>query len=88
VVFVLSGIWHGAGWNFAIWGTVHGTCLIINRLFSKEYTLPTFAAWLLAFLAAMWAWLGFYEVRSDSLGLQIKEWSTWRQNELRALAAR
>jgi hypothetical protein len=27
-------------------------------------------------------------LRSDSLGLQIKEWSTWRQNELRALAAR
>jgi len=31
---VLSGIWHGAGWNFAVWGTMHGTFLIINRLFS------------------------------------------------------
>ena len=72
VVFVLSGIWHGAGWNFAIWGTVHGTYLIINRLFSKKYTLPAFAAWLLTFLAAMWAWLGFYEVRSDALLAKMK----------------
>ena len=33
VVFVLSGIWHGANWTFLIWGAVHGILLIIeNRL--------------------------------------------------------
>lgn len=72
VVFVLSGIWHGAGWNFVIWGTMHGIYLVINRLFSKKYALPTFVAWLLTFLAAMWAWLGFYEVRNDALLAKLK----------------
>ena len=72
VVFVLSGIWHGAGWNFVIWATMHGIYLVINRLFSKKYALPTFVAWLLTFLAVMWAWLGFYEVRSDALLAKLK----------------
>lgn len=33
VVFALSGIWHGASWTFLIWGLLHGTALVIERLF-------------------------------------------------------
>jgi alginate O-acetyltransferase complex protein AlgI len=37
IVFVLSGIWHGASWNFVIWGALHGGFqllgLTINRMF-------------------------------------------------------
>ena len=32
VVMLLGGLWHGAGWNFALWGALHGTYLIINHL--------------------------------------------------------
>jgi alginate O-acetyltransferase complex protein AlgI len=31
-VFVLCGLWHGASWNFAIWGLFHGLFLILERL--------------------------------------------------------
>jgi alginate O-acetyltransferase complex protein AlgI len=31
VVFVLSGLWHGASWAFVIWGGLHGTYLIVER---------------------------------------------------------
>lgn len=31
-VFVLTGFWHGASWNFLIWGLMHGLFLIIERL--------------------------------------------------------
>jgi alginate O-acetyltransferase complex protein AlgI len=31
IVFLLSGLWHGASWNFVIWGGLHGTFLIIGR---------------------------------------------------------
>lgn len=31
-VFLLCGLWHGASWNFAIWGALHGSFLIIERL--------------------------------------------------------
>ena len=32
-VFVISGFWHGAAWNFIIWGAFHGIFLIMDRLF-------------------------------------------------------
>jgi alginate O-acetyltransferase complex protein AlgI len=32
VVFFLCGLWHGASWNFVIWGLFHGTFLVIERL--------------------------------------------------------
>jgi alginate O-acetyltransferase complex protein AlgI len=33
LVFLLSGLWHGAGWNFIIWGALHGLFLTLDRLF-------------------------------------------------------
>jgi alginate O-acetyltransferase complex protein AlgI len=33
VVFILSGFWHGAGWNFIIWGTLHAFFLIAHIIF-------------------------------------------------------
>jgi alginate O-acetyltransferase complex protein AlgI len=31
-VFLISGIWHGAGWTFVVWGLLHGTYLVVGRL--------------------------------------------------------
>lgn len=36
-VFLVTGIWHGAGWNFIIWGLIHGTFIIIERLFLGKW---------------------------------------------------
>jgi alginate O-acetyltransferase complex protein AlgI len=33
VVFLISGFWHGAAWNFVIWGAFHGLFLIADRIF-------------------------------------------------------
>jgi alginate O-acetyltransferase complex protein AlgI len=33
LVFLLSGLWHGAAWGFVIWGAYHGFFLVIERLF-------------------------------------------------------
>ncbi|MGI9077813.1 MAG: MBOAT family O-acyltransferase [Gemmatimonadaceae bacterium] len=30
-VFLLSGLWHGAGWTFVVWGAIHGLVLIVER---------------------------------------------------------
>lgn len=32
VVFLLSGLWHGAGWNFVLWGAYHGIFLVLERM--------------------------------------------------------
>jgi alginate O-acetyltransferase complex protein AlgI len=33
ICFVLSGLWHGASWNFVVWGCLHGVALMIDRAF-------------------------------------------------------
>lgn len=36
VVFLLSGLWHGASWNFVLWGAFHGLFLVLDRLFLQS----------------------------------------------------
>ena len=35
IVFLVTGIWHGAGWNFIVWGMIHGVFIILERLVSE-----------------------------------------------------
>lgn len=44
VVWMLTGIWHGASWNFVIWGLLFGIILIIEKVFLGKYIekWPTF----------------------------------------------
>lgn len=37
IVWFLTGFWHGASWNFVIWGLYFGIILIIEKLFLKKY---------------------------------------------------
>ncbi len=37
IVFLCTGIWHGASWNFIFWGCTHGILIIIERLFLLKY---------------------------------------------------
>lgn len=36
MVFIISGFWHGAGWNFVLWGLIHGICQILEKA-SRHY---------------------------------------------------
>ncbi len=35
IVFLLSGLWHGAGWTYIIWGCLHGIFVVIDNLLKK-----------------------------------------------------
>ena len=37
VVWFLTGLWHGAAWNFIIWGLYYGIILLVEKLFLKKY---------------------------------------------------
>jgi len=72
VVFIVSGIWHGAGWNFMLWGAMHGAFLVINRKLGRRVRLPGVVAWLLTMLASYGAWLGFYETNPTALAAKLR----------------
>lgn len=37
LTMLIGGFWHGASWNFIIWGSVHGLGLIVNKLWTKLF---------------------------------------------------
>lgn len=59
IVFFLTGLWHGASWNFVVWGLMHGTVMTIERLgFDKVLKrLPSLVrhVYLLAVVLTTWA---------------------------------
>ena len=64
VTMLLGGLWHGASWNFVIWGAMHGIALVIERMLGltgKEGVrrLPPVIAWLITFHFVCFAWVFF-----------------------------
>lgn len=53
LVFLLSGLWHGASWNFVLWGAYHGLFLVIERLLGVGGRTVDFRSPVLRSLAAV-----------------------------------
>ena len=59
---VLGGLWHGASWNFVIWGAIHGAWLALERAAGKDSLyrgLPRPLRVALTFLVVLVAWVFF-----------------------------
>ncbi len=66
VVFLISGLWHGAAWTFVLWGAFHGLFLVLDRLFllkiyKKIGKVPSI---FITFIITMVGWVLF---RADTL---------------------
>lgn len=59
MVFLLSGLWHGASWNFVIWGAWHGLMLTIGRYTKIFKILPGGPSTGLTFILVMLGWVWF-----------------------------
>lgn len=61
LVFLISGLWHGASWNFVIWGAFHGVFLILDRLFLLKLLdrMGPVLSTLFTFLVVMFGWVFF-----------------------------
>ncbi len=67
IVFFISGLWHGASWNFVLWGLFHGTFLILDRLFMRDVLkkMGRVPSVVLTFLVVVLGWVLF---RAETLG--------------------
>ena len=71
LTMLLGGLWHGAGWNFLIWGGLHGLYLCVNHLWQGwrgvrgEWPRPRNQvagerrSWAITFFAVVIAWVFF-----------------------------
>lgn len=70
IVWTLTGLWHGASWNFLLWGLYYGVLLILEKLFLGKVLakLPKLLRQLITFLAAALGWGIFYFTDFSALG--------------------
>lgn len=65
IVFLISGIWHGAGWTFVVWGICHGIGVMIHRIWKKKgYSMPSWLGMFITFFFINILWVLF---RADNI---------------------
>ena len=71
IVFLLTGLWHGAAWNFVFWGVFHGCFLILERVgFDKVLKKIGPLRYVYAFFVANIGWV-FFRADNIRLGFQM-----------------
>lgn len=63
ITFLVSGLWHGAAYNFIVWGAYHGQIQIIERIFkrsNKTTGLKKLLNVLITFILVAYGWMIFY----------------------------
>jgi alginate O-acetyltransferase complex protein AlgI len=70
IVWFLTGLWHGASWNFIFWGLYFGVLIAVERLFLSKYLerLPVFVSHAYLILIAIFGWVIFYFTDLSRLG--------------------
>ena len=65
-VFLISGLWHGAAWNFVIWGAFHGLFLVADKLFFLKFyqKIGKVPSIIITFILTLIGWVLF---RSDNI---------------------
>jgi len=71
LTMLLGGLWHGAGWNWVIWGAIHGTLLAVERALRIEQVTDKpaaykFARWIVTFHLVCLSWVFF---RASDVGV-------------------
>ncbi len=65
IVYIVSGIWHGANWTFIFWGVLHGAFSCLNRIFQKTWDrMGEVTRWALTFMLVNVLWILF---RADNI---------------------
>jgi alginate O-acetyltransferase complex protein AlgI len=68
IVFLISGLWHGANWTFVVWGAYHGILMILAVLLGGRVRLPDIVKRLSTFALVSVGWVFF---RADSLSAAV-----------------
>ena len=69
VVWFLTGFWHGASWNFIIWGLYFGTIVYLEKriIFKLTEKVPDIIKWLFTMILVIFGWVIFYYVDFNNL---------------------
>lgn len=69
LVFLICGFWHGASWNFVLWGLWYGFWLILERIPAVDRLLkkvPSFIRWFFTMVIVLLGWVLFRNMKPDT----------------------
>lgn len=80
ITFTLSGFWHGAAWNFVLWGAYHGGLLLVLRYVGRPFhkfvgkyvSRSEFVSWGLTFFSVTLGCLFFVDTNTQRLFTKLK----------------
>lgn len=74
IVWMLTGLWHGAQWNFMFWGLYYGVILILEKYLwgSKIEKLPSAVQHIYAFVLVLFGWVFFFSPTLGYAGQYLK----------------
>lgn len=74
IVWFLTGLWHGASWNFIFWGLYFGVLILLEKLFLQKLfdKIPRFVSHIYLLVAAVLGWALFFFKDLDRLGQFFK----------------
>ncbi len=69
IVWTITGVWHGAAWNFMLWGAYFGVLIVLEKLFLGKILekIPSFFSWLYTFVLVVFGWVMFDAVDQSTL---------------------
>jgi alginate O-acetyltransferase complex protein AlgI len=90
ITMLLGGLWHGASWNFVIWGGLHGIYLSIHKMMLKGEKIPeritklnlsTVLKVFLTYCLVLFTWLFFRSTSWDMTTLYFSKIYYWETTE-------
>ena len=71
VVWFLTGLWHGASWNFILWGLYFGVLLMIEKLFMLKVLkkAPAIISHIYSIIIILFGWVLFYFENLNEMGI-------------------
>ena len=68
IVFLATGIWHGAAWVYLFWGAMHGVCVVVERYLMRKgwyEKIPAIFRWAATFFIVSIGWITFNVSKFD-----------------------
>lgn len=74
LVFLFSGLWHGAGWTFILWGAYHGAFIVMDKVFlrKKMKLISPYIQVFINFVIVIFGWILF---RAETISYTLSYWA-------------
>ena len=77
-VWALTGLWHGAAWNFVLWGVYYGLLLLLEKFVLSKYLekLPSAVRWVYTMFLVIIGWVLFSQESLSEVGRALRNMFT------------